>query len=67
MVAGMVAMGGKLYVTGGNDGAASMCGEVLDLATMQWEWLPEMNTQRHHHGKCRAACHDGGGWAPLLM
>ena len=48
MFAGMAAMDGKLYVTGGRDGGnnRSKAGEVLDLATMRWESLPEMTTPR---------------------
>ena len=51
MVAGMAAMDGKLYVTGGHNGSPLSCGEVLDLSTMQWQSLPVMNTPRYNHGK----------------
>ena len=65
MVAGMAAVNGKLYVTGGynrENSSALTTGEVLDLATMQWESLPEMTTQRYEHGKCKAtAMMEGNG------
>ena len=58
----MAGMNGKLFVTGGRDDDENRLktGEVLDLATMQWESLPEMKTQRSVHGKCKAACYEGG-------